>query len=121
MRAKLSQRGIQDYEGVMMEDLQLKHYISAHLNINTETGIPHTELDLVYTLLGVPRQSKVTQICFFIQIDGNRDVWFRMRSGFHILYSAHLLTHRQKVNSFILNGNVNISAYTPKRFFSQFR
>ena len=117
----MSQQGINKYNGVIKEDLQLKHYISAHLNINAETGIPHTELDLVYTLLGVPRQSKVTQICFFIQIDGNRDVWFRMRSGFHILYSAHLLTHRQKVNSFILNGNVNISAYTPKRFFSQFR
>eukprot|EP00957_Ditylum_brightwellii_P174587 13293477-Ditylum_brightwellii.AAC.1 len=29
-----------------------KHYISAYFNINVETKVPHTELDMVYTLLG---------------------------------------------------------------------
>eukprot|EP00957_Ditylum_brightwellii_P166717 12691245-Ditylum_brightwellii.AAC.1 len=35
-----------------MEDFNLKHYISAHFIYNVQTGVPHTEMDMVYTLLG---------------------------------------------------------------------
>ena len=43
-----------------------------------------------------------------------------MVPGFHILYSAHFLTHRQHCSTTVLDGNIDMSAYTPKHLFHNF-
>eukprot|EP00957_Ditylum_brightwellii_P132295 10087616-Ditylum_brightwellii.AAC.2 len=83
------------YHGVLTEDFNLKHYISAHFNINVETGVLHMGMDMV---------------------DHIQNLWFWMVPGFHIIYSAHILTHKQKVRQQVIDENINISAYTSKRF-----
>ena len=107
-------------DGIKELGINFRHYISAHFNSNADTEVAHTELDMVYTLLGVPAQDKATTIAFFIQITGKKNFWFKMIPGFHILYSAHFLTHRQRCSKIVKDGNINISAYTPKRLFHNF-
>eukprot|EP00957_Ditylum_brightwellii_P188986 14386892-Ditylum_brightwellii.AAC.1 len=43
-----------------------------------------------------------------------------MNAGFNILYSAHLITHQQHCPKLVEYGNINISAYTPKRLIHNF-
>eukprot|EP00957_Ditylum_brightwellii_P046990 3567437-Ditylum_brightwellii.AAC.1 len=105
-----------------MKELRIifKHYILAHFNISVETKVPHIELDTIYTLLGVPAQNEATTISFFIQIAGQQNLWFKLHPGFHILYSAHLLTHQQYYQKLVMDGNINIGAYTPKYLLHNF-
>eukprot|EP00957_Ditylum_brightwellii_P117446 8957997-Ditylum_brightwellii.AAC.1 len=79
--------------------------------------IAHTELDLVYTLLGVPAQKKATIIAFYIQATGEQNLWFKINPSFCILYSAHILTHQQQCCKAVTDGNISISVYTPKHLF----
>ena len=107
-------------KGMKEIGINFKHYISAHFNVNAKTKVAHTELDMVYTLLGVPNQTNETTISFFFQVTGQHNLWFNMNAGFNILYSAHLLTHRQQCPKLVEYGNINISAYTPKRLLHNF-
>eukprot|EP00957_Ditylum_brightwellii_P175351 13348920-Ditylum_brightwellii.AAC.1 len=43
-----------------------------------------------------------------------------MVPGFHIIYLSHILIHRQKVRQLVIDGSINISACTLKRFFHNF-
>eukprot|EP00957_Ditylum_brightwellii_P052666 3992740-Ditylum_brightwellii.AAC.1 len=67
-----------------------------HEKVCENIEVEYTELDLVYTLLGVPQQQKATTIAFF-------------------MVNAHILSHRQRVRHIIPDGNVNINTYAPKR------
>ena len=73
-----------------------------------------------YTLFLVYHHKKTTTISFFICITGQNNFWFKMVPGFHILYNAHFSTHCQCCSTTVLDGNINISAYTPKHLFHNF-
>eukprot|EP00957_Ditylum_brightwellii_P085330 6490660-Ditylum_brightwellii.AAC.1 len=46
-------------------------FIPGNLNVNAKTGVPHTEWDPVYTLLGVPHQEEEVLLQFlFHEIEG---------------------------------------------------
>eukprot|EP00957_Ditylum_brightwellii_P177568 13525212-Ditylum_brightwellii.AAC.1 len=77
-------------------------------------------MDMVYTLLCVPSQTQETAVSFFIQVTNKRNLWFKMMSGFHILFSAHVLTHHQKCHNHVVDRNVNIGAYTSRNLFHNF-
>jgi len=96
------------------------NFISGNINFNAKTGIPHTERDLVYTLIGVPKQDKEVSLKFQFYLTKMKIFNLLMVEGIHFLYSAHLLTHNQSSHKSVVNGNLNISAYTAKQLFHNF-
>ena len=96
------------------------NFFAMHLNSNMSTSIPHTECDTTYTIIGVPNQKDKPNLRFCMTMTETTKLWLSMDCGDCHCYSAYLMTHSQKCNSNVKHGNINISAYSPKRFWENY-
>ena len=97
------------------QDETTLHYFACKLNSNASTEHKHTECDITYTLIGVPRQSHEPDVKFCFQILPSKELIIKMDVGTTFIFSAYILTHHQVCSKFIKNGNLNVSAYSPRR------
>lgn len=99
-------------------------FLSAHLNINVTTDLFHTEQDVTYTLICVPKQSNSKFIArtamFLFRINWSQMFQFTMFQGFSMIYSAMLLTHRQEISK-TDHIIMNTSGYGNKKLFCHIR
>jgi hypothetical protein len=95
-------------------------FVSGILNFNAKTGVPHTEQDPVYILIGVPHQEKEVLLQFLFHEIGGEVFKLCMFRGVQLFFSAPLLTHNQDCINIIPDGNFNVSAYSPKLLVHNF-
>ena len=120
-------RSMKDKQGdqIKLESLKSDNmplsFFSSQLNSNATTQIAHTECDITYTLISVPNQSDRLHIQFCFCLQENKKLWLRMEQGISFMYSAYILTHKQTCRKVVEDGNINISAYAPKRLSDCFR
>ena len=118
---------LQTYSDSNEANLLFDHgIINAHLCVNAETQIVHTEMDSSYTLITVPHQpdcnwqQKQTQFNFHIGCDER--IIIRMTPGICFMFSGYLLSHNQEIpvknkmahEQCIL---INYATYANKRLF----
>lgn len=98
--------------------------LSAVLCINAATKIAHTEKDVNYTLITVPRQEERKEsFTHIFQFMFNSDLTINigMHSCLSFIYSAWMLTHRQQRLRRVNSEFMNIAGYSPKRLFHNIR
>ena len=99
-------------------------FMSGHLNVNVNTGTFHTEKDVTYTILYVPRQHIgqyiFGRLSFLFRLNDNVVLQFEMCEGFSMMFSGLLLSHRQNLKTDKFNI-INFSAYADRRIFSSMR
>jgi hypothetical protein len=103
--------------GEQMSSKFLGNFVSSYfVNIDAGTREYHTEMDLTYTFIVVPRQVHVYEhdVKFSFLLSENKKFNIKMHEGVSMIYSAYLLTHRQECKS--RNGFINFSAFMDKRF-----
>ena len=65
--------------------------------INAQTNELHSEPDVTYTTITVPKQSKLqSKYSFVFKINDNDSICLLMNYGVHFLFSGLFLVHRQK-------------------------
>ena len=103
--------------------------MNAHLNISVKTGLFHTEDDVTYTEISVPRKfngkSLFGTLHFLFHLNVEEMLRFHMCECFVEIYSALLLSHRQERDE--IQGktndlhNINMSAYANMKIFCHIR
>ena len=64
--------------------------------VNASTDKWHTENDVSYTLISVPKQDCLLEYVFFIQLNSKQRIGIKMKQGVSFMSSMKLLTHRQQ-------------------------
>ena len=85
-------------------ELQKSGILNAHLCLNAQTRIKHTECDSSCTVISVPHQieekttnSKFNKAEFKFNISDKKAIVLPLRIGTIWVYSGYLLTHRQQI------------------------
>ena len=91
--------------------------LSAYVNVESFTGIPHTEKDISPTVISVPKQDNHEQLGINFQfcLTTDRSLFIKMKPNVTFTYSAYLLTHRQNHDGG--QNCINVSAYGNQRLF----
>lgn len=91
--------------------------LSAYINIDASTKILHTERDLTYTWISVPKQDNVHEMGINFQFCLTRDLslFLKMSPLTSFAYSGHFVTHRQNHDGG--KDFINISSYGNQRLF----
>ena len=108
-------------------ELQMKGILNAHLCLNAQTKLKHTECDSSYTTICVPphetektETGKYNKAEFEFNINDNEAVVLPLDVGIVFIYSGFMLTHRQQIKK--LNKNVlpfiNIVSYNSQKMFN---
>lgn len=114
-----------DIEDALQDNLY--PFINSHLNIDVETLLFHTEDDITYTEISVPRQfngkSIHESLNFLYRLNVEEMLRFTMCEGFHQIYSGMLLSHKQNKKTRTTNEMpmVNMSAYANRKIFLHIR
>ena len=109
-----------DKEDKVEIGLQKKGILNAHLCLNAQTKLKHTECDSSYTTICVPphetektEMGKYNKAEFEFNINDDKAVVLPLEVGTTLVYSGFMLTHRQQIRR--LNENVlpfiNIVSY----------
>ena len=107
--------------------LQKYGILNAHLCLNAQTRVKHTECDSSYTIISVPPQEKEKTVKgmynkaeFEFNISNEEAVVIPLRMGTTLVYSGYLLTHRQQIRK--LNEDVkpfiNVVSYNSQKMFN---
>ena len=108
-------------------ELQKSGILNAHLCLNAQTKLQHTECDSSYTVISVPRQveRRINHQNFNIgefelNISNGKNIVIPLKIGTILVYSGYLLTHRQQIRK--KNDNVspfvNIVSYNSEKLFN---
>ena len=91
--------------------------LSANIHVNALTKIPHTERDISYTLITVPKQPDGDNmgINFQFILSKHKSLFVRMNPAATFAYSALFMTHRQ--NHDYGTNCLNVSSYGNQRLF----
>ena len=86
--------------------LQKNGILNAHLCLNTQTRVKHTESDSSYTIISVPQQEKgktttghYNKAEFEFNISDSEAFIIPLEVGVTLLYSGFMLTHRQQIRN----------------------
>ena len=107
--------------------LQKKGILNAHLCLNAQTELKHTECDSSYTTICVPphevektEKGTYNKAEFEFNINDDEAVVVPLEVGTTLVYSGFMLTHRQQIRR--LNENVlpfiNIVSYNSQKMFN---
>ena len=107
--------------------LQKYGILNAHLCLNAQTRVKHTECDSSYTIISVLPQEKEKTVKgrynnaeFEFNISNEEAVVIPLRVGTTLVYSGYMLTHRQQIRK--LNEDVkpfiNVVSYNSQKMFS---
>ena len=99
--------------------------------VNSKTAILHTEEDVTYTLITVPKQCRIGNLkesqnrtYFIFQINPKNNIAIHMNMKLSFLFSGKFLTHRQHCNATTDQNNrqfVNIACYGNKMLYSHIK
>ena len=113
-----------DDDRVDEKHLQKKGILNAHLCLNAQTRVKHTECDASYTTISVPPHEKektargmYNKAEFELNITDNEAIIIPLDIGTTLIYSGFMLTHRQqirKVNEDI-KPFVNVVSYNSQK------
>ena len=107
--------------------LQKKGILNAHLCVNAQTKVKHTECDVSYTTISVPAheiEKRSTGVCnkaeFEFNISEQEAIVIPLEIGTTLVYSGFMLTHRQQIRK--LNNNakpfINVVLYNSQKMFN---
>ena len=107
--------------------LQKYGILNAHLCLNAQTRVKHTECDSSYTIISVPPQEKEKTVKgrynnaeFEFNISDEETLVIPLQVGTMLVYSGYMLTHRQQIKK--LNEDVkpfiNVVSYNSQKMFS---
>ena len=100
--------------------------LNAHLCLNAETRLKHTECDSSYTIICVPPQPKASVKYgkhnlaeFEFNVKEDEAYVIPLQPGTILVYSGYLLTHRQQVKkrSVEFDPFINIVSYSSQKLF----
>ena len=107
--------------------LQKKGILNAHLCLNAQTKLKHTECDSSYTTICVPPHEMEKTVTgtynkaeFEFNINDDEAVVLPLEVGTIIVYSGFMLTHRQQIRRFDddVLPFINVVSYNSKKMFN---
>ena len=117
------------FDGVDKNEIKLQQdgILNAHLCLNAQTRMKHTERDSSYTMICVPPHEEEStgsgmnnRAEFEFNVNDNEAVVIPLTIGTILIYSGLMLTHRQQIKK--LNENVkpfvNIVSYNSQKMFN---
>ena len=113
-----------DDKKVDEKHLQKKGILNAHLCLNAQTRVKHTECDASYTTISVPPHEKKKTVTgmfnkaeFEFNISDSEAIVIPLDIGTTLVYSGYMLTHCQQIRR--LNNDVkpfiNIVSYNSQK------
>jgi len=108
-------------------ELQRSGILNAHLCMNAQTRVKHTECDSSYTVICVPRHPQESTTSgyfnigeFEINITDEKAFVVPLKIGTILVYSGYLLTHRQQIRKKNTNVSpfVNVVSYNSEKLFN---
>ena len=117
------------FDGADENEIKLQHdgILNAHLCLNAQTQMQHTERDSSYTMICVPPHEKestdsgmYSRAEFEFNVSDDEAIVIPLNIGTILVYSGLMLTHRQQIKK--LNENVkpfiNIMSYNSQKMFN---
>ena len=91
--------------------------------VNAQTKELHSEQDVTYTTIAVPKQKSLqSQYSFIFQINDAESISLLMNYGVHFLFSGMFLVHRQKCeNKNEMELFFNFGSYGNNKLFTHLR
>ena len=107
--------------GLAKEGAKCSKNLSVMVNLDAQTEIFHSEDDVSYTLISVPKQAPTHgEFYFMFQLNRSSIMMMPMNTGFNLTYCAKFVTHRQSAMTGL--GQIpfqNLSSYVNKSLWGK--